>query len=202
MAVELSRVSGSAPQLITIGADKTLAIWDTMTFKVMVYLMYGFFIFSRSHLLTCISTFILQELRRIKPVPKLACHSVASWCHPRAPNLDILTCVKDSHIWYLCLRFGIVYGRIYLCILDEWSNCLNFCRSIEHPTYSALTRPLCELSSLVPPQVLATHRKLRVISSLLMKSSKSTTYHIISFCLLVVYYINSSCSSLSMSIAL
>ncbi|KAJ4900512.1 Transducin/WD40 repeat-like superfamily protein [Raphanus sativus] len=106
VAVELSRVSGSAPQLITIGADKTLAIWDTMTFK---------------------------ELRRIKPVPKLACHSIASWCHPRAPNLDILTCVKDSHIW-----------------------------SIEHPTYSALTRPLCELSSLVPPQVLATHRKLRV----------------------------------------
>jgi len=48
------------------------------------------------------------------------------------------------------------------------SNCLNFCRSIEHPTYSALTRPLCELSSLVPPQVLATHRKLRVISSLLL----------------------------------
>ncbi|KAF8082503.1 hypothetical protein N665_0822s0015 [Sinapis alba] len=106
VAVELSRVSGSAPQLITIGADKTLAIWDTMTFK---------------------------ELRRIKPVPKLACHSVASWCHPRAPNLDILTCVKDSHIW-----------------------------SIEHPTYSALTRPLCELSSLVPPQVLAAHKKLRV----------------------------------------
>lgn len=45
MAVELSRVSGSAPQLITIGADKTLAIWDTMTFKVMLYLMYGFCIF-------------------------------------------------------------------------------------------------------------------------------------------------------------
>ncbi|KAK8453264.1 hypothetical protein SEVIR_5G255300v4 [Setaria viridis] len=97
VAVELSRVMGSAPQLITIGADKTLAIWDTVTFK---------------------------EIRRIKPVPKLACHSVASWCHPRAPNLDILTCVKDSHIW-----------------------------AIEHPTYSALTRPLCELSSLVPPQV-------------------------------------------------
>ncbi|CAK9141050.1 unnamed protein product [Ilex paraguariensis] len=108
VAVELSRVIGSAPQLITIGADKTLAIWDTISFK---------------------------ELRRIKPVPKLACHSVASWCHPRAPNLDILTCVKDSHIW-----------------------------AIEHPTYSALTRPLCELSSLVPPQVLASHKKLRVYS--------------------------------------
>ncbi|XP_052192236.1 uncharacterized protein LOC127801302 isoform X2 [Diospyros lotus] len=106
VAVELSRVSGGAPQLITIGADKTLSIWDTISFK---------------------------ELRRIKPVPKLACHSVASWCHPRAPNLDILTCVKDSHIW-----------------------------AIEHPTYSALTRPLCELSSLVPPQVLASHKKLRV----------------------------------------
>ncbi|KAI3701895.1 hypothetical protein L6452_27348 [Arctium lappa] len=108
VAIELSRVSGSAPQLITIGADKTLAIWDTMSFK---------------------------ELRHIKPVPKMACHSVASWCHPRAPNLDILTCVKDSHIW-----------------------------AIEHPTYSALTRPLCELSSLVPPQVLAPHKKLRVYS--------------------------------------
>uniref|UniRef100_A0A1D1YS86 p21-activated protein kinase-interacting protein 1-like n=1 Tax=Anthurium amnicola TaxID=1678845 RepID=A0A1D1YS86_9ARAE len=106
VAVELSRVMGSAPQLITIGADKTLAIWDTISFK---------------------------ELRRIKPVPKLACHSVASWCHPRAPNLDILTCVKDSHIW-----------------------------AIEHPTYSALTRPLCELSSLVPPQVLTPNKKLRV----------------------------------------
>ncbi|CAI9101437.1 OLC1v1038767C1 [Oldenlandia corymbosa var. corymbosa] len=108
IAIELSRVIGSAPQLITIGADKTLAIWDTMSFK---------------------------ELRRIKPVSKLACHSVASWCHPRAPNLDILTCVKDSHIW-----------------------------AIEHPTYSALTRPLCELSSLVPPQLLASHKKLRVYS--------------------------------------
>ncbi|OVA10910.1 WD40 repeat [Macleaya cordata] len=106
VSVELSRVMGASPQLITIGADKTLAIWDTISFK---------------------------ELRRIKPVPKLACHSVASWCHPRAPNLDILTCVKDSHIW-----------------------------AIEHPTYSALTRPLCELSSLIPPQVLASSKKLRV----------------------------------------
>ena len=35
MAVELSRVVGGAPQLITIGADKTLAIWDTITFKVL-----------------------------------------------------------------------------------------------------------------------------------------------------------------------
>ncbi|CAN1340602.1 TSET complex member tstF [Linum perenne] len=106
VAVELSRVLGGAPQLITIGADKTLAIWDTMSFK---------------------------ELRRIKPVPKMSCHSVASWCHPRAPNLDILTCVKDSHIW-----------------------------AIEHPTYSALTRPLCELSSLIPPQYIVPSKKLRV----------------------------------------
>ena len=52
------------------------------------------------------SIFAVQEIRRIKPVPKLACHSVASWCHPRAPNLDILTCVKDSHIWYDILVFG------------------------------------------------------------------------------------------------
>ncbi|KAK4427529.1 TSET complex member tstF [Sesamum alatum] len=107
-AVELSHVVGAPPQLITIGADKTLAIWDTMTFK---------------------------ELRRIKPVPKFVCHSVASWCHPRAPNLDILTCVKDSHIW-----------------------------AIENPTYAAITRPLCELSSLIPPQLLASRKKLKVYS--------------------------------------
>ncbi|CAA6671552.1 unnamed protein product [Spirodela intermedia] len=99
VGVELSRVMGSAPQLITIGADKTLAIWDTISFK---------------------------ELRRIKPVPKLACHSVASWCHPRHQIL------------------------IFLLV------------AIEHPTYSALTRPLCELSSLIPPQVLAPNKKLRV----------------------------------------
>ncbi|KAG5624941.1 hypothetical protein H5410_010159 [Solanum commersonii] len=108
IAVELSIVIGNAPQFISIGADKTLAIWDTVSFK---------------------------ELRRIKPVPKLACHSVASWCHPRAPNLDILTCVKDSHIW-----------------------------AVEHPTYSALTRLLCELSALVPPQLLVSHKKLKVYS--------------------------------------
>ncbi|KAH1034592.1 hypothetical protein AAZX31_20G043500 [Glycine max] len=34
VAVELSKVMGGAPQLITIGADKTLAIWDTVSFKV------------------------------------------------------------------------------------------------------------------------------------------------------------------------
>jgi len=103
VAVELSRVMGSAPQLITIGADKTLAIWDTVTFKVLRYLhevVLLFFISLRTYSIT----FAVQEIRRIKPVPKLACHSVASWCHPRAPNLDILTCVKDSHIWYAFLH--------------------------------------------------------------------------------------------------
>ncbi|KAK4273344.1 hypothetical protein QN277_021766 [Acacia crassicarpa] len=106
LSVELSRVNGGAPHLIAIGADKALTIWDTASFK---------------------------ELRRFKPVPKLACHSVASWCHPRAPNLDILVCAKDSHIW-----------------------------AIEHPAYSALTRPLCELTSVVPPQALVPNKKLRV----------------------------------------
>ncbi|XP_022742176.1 uncharacterized protein LOC111293622 isoform X2 [Durio zibethinus] len=33
--------------------------------------------------------------------------------------------------------------------------------AIEHPTYSALTRPLCNLSPLVPPQVVAPNKKLR-----------------------------------------
>lgn len=37
-----------------------------------------------------------------------------------------------------------------------------FSRAIEHPTYSALTRPLCELSSLLPPQAIAPNKKLRV----------------------------------------
>lgn len=105
LAIELLRVSGSAPELITIGADKTLAIWDTVSFK---------------------------EVKRIKPVAKLTPHSVASWCHPRAPNLDILTCVKDSHIW-----------------------------AIEHPTFAATTRPLCDLSSQVPISLLAPNKKLK-----------------------------------------
>ncbi|GKF13704.1 hypothetical protein Tco_0055166, partial [Tanacetum coccineum] len=34
--------------------------------------------------------------------------------------------------------------------------------AIEHPTYSVITRPLCKLSSLVPSQVLAPYKKLRV----------------------------------------
>lgn len=33
-AIELARVLGGAPQLISIGADKTLAVWDTVSFKV------------------------------------------------------------------------------------------------------------------------------------------------------------------------
>ena len=40
--VELSRVVAGAPQLITIGADKTLAIWDTISFKVMYQFLDGF----------------------------------------------------------------------------------------------------------------------------------------------------------------
>ena len=33
-AVDLLRISGGAPQLITVGADKTMAIWDTVSFRV------------------------------------------------------------------------------------------------------------------------------------------------------------------------
>jgi hypothetical protein len=50
-------------------------------------------------LLHYLLSMVVQELRRIKPVSKLACRSVASWCHPRVPNLDLLVCVKDPHIW-------------------------------------------------------------------------------------------------------
>ncbi|EFJ28983.1 hypothetical protein SELMODRAFT_92496 [Selaginella moellendorffii] len=103
--MEMAKIQGGPPQLITIGADKTLAIWDITSFK---------------------------ELRRIKPIPKVACQSVASWCHPRAPNVDILTCVKDSHIW-----------------------------AIEHATYMAMTRPLCDLSLQVPSAFIAATKKLK-----------------------------------------
>lgn len=103
-AIELARVLGGAPQLVTIGADKSLAVWDTVSFK---------------------------ELRRIKPA-KVACCSVVPWCHPRAPALDVLTCVKDSHIW-----------------------------AVQHSTYSATTRLLCDLSSHVPPSLLAANKKLK-----------------------------------------
>eukprot|EP00897_Mesotaenium_endlicherianum_P007156 jgi/Mesen1/6469/ME000033S05753 len=70
--ITLARVSNAPPQLITCGADKTLAIWDS---------------------LQC------RELKRIKPVSKMVCNSVSSWRHPRGPLYDTLTCVKDSHIW-------------------------------------------------------------------------------------------------------
>jgi hypothetical protein len=35
-ALELARVQEGPPQLISIGADKTLAIWDTQFFKVSI----------------------------------------------------------------------------------------------------------------------------------------------------------------------
>nr|POE80196.1 hypothetical protein CFP56_73919 [Quercus suber] len=34
VAAELSKVVAGAPQLITIGTDKKLTIWDTISFKV------------------------------------------------------------------------------------------------------------------------------------------------------------------------
>lgn len=34
MSADFSRVIGGAPQLITIGADKALTIWDTVNFRV------------------------------------------------------------------------------------------------------------------------------------------------------------------------
>ncbi|VFQ74283.1 unnamed protein product [Cuscuta campestris] len=115
IAVELFRVIGSAPQLITIGADKNLVIWDTFAFK---------------------------EVRKMKPGSKMTCHSVASWCHPRAPNIDTLTCVKDSHIL-----------------------------AIEYPTYSALTRTtFCDLSSLVSTTCF-THEAQNGTSNVLMRSA-------------------------------
>jgi len=45
VAVELSRVPSGAPQLITIGADRTLAIWDTISFKVYCHYLLVFLMF-------------------------------------------------------------------------------------------------------------------------------------------------------------
>ncbi|TYG64046.1 hypothetical protein ES288_D06G077800v1, partial [Gossypium darwinii] len=33
--------------------------------------------------------------------------------------------------------------------------------AVEHPTFSALTRPLCDLYSLIPPLLVVTYKKLR-----------------------------------------
>lgn len=64
---------------------------------------------------------------------------------------------------------------ISLLLLKDYHNFyLHFGRAIEHPTYSALTRPLCELSSLVPPQALAPNKKLRVWAVLLSFSYETS----------------------------
>lgn len=59
MAVELSRVIGGAPQLVTIGADKTLAIWDTISFKVF-YLLHRVFDSQRT-----ILVYLKKKLRHV-----------------------------------------------------------------------------------------------------------------------------------------
>ncbi|KAL3678157.1 hypothetical protein R1sor_021113 [Riccia sorocarpa] len=104
VGIEVLRTKEGAPQIVTIGADKTLAVWDTGTFK---------------------------ELRRMKPVPKVACNSVAAWSHPRVPNLNVLTVVKDSHIW----------------------------ASESH--YGGSTRALIDLTFMVPPAQLPAGKKLK-----------------------------------------
>ncbi|KAL2642182.1 hypothetical protein R1flu_009769 [Riccia fluitans] len=104
IGIELLRTKEGPPQIVTIGADKTMAIWDTGTFK---------------------------ELRRMKPVSKVACNSVAAWSHPRVPNLNLLTVVKDSHIW----------------------------ASESH--YGGSTRALIDLTFMVPPAQLPAGRKLK-----------------------------------------
>jgi hypothetical protein len=35
VGIELIRIQGGPPQIVTIGADKTMAVWDTLIFKVM-----------------------------------------------------------------------------------------------------------------------------------------------------------------------
>ncbi|KAG6555176.1 hypothetical protein Mapa_003215 [Marchantia paleacea] len=101
--IELMRPKEGPPQLVTIGADKTLAIWETVSFK----------------------------LRRMKPVPKIPCSSVATWAHPRVPSLNVLTCVKDAHIWATESHYG------------------------------GSTRPLIDLTFMVPPAQLPAGKKLK-----------------------------------------
>ncbi|CAM6102896.1 unnamed protein product [Calypogeia fissa] len=115
VGIEFIRVQGGPPQLVTIGADKTMAVWDMPIFK---------------------------EMRRLKPISRMSCTSVATWSHPWAPNLSILTCAKDSHI----------------CPLQTfWNITVN--TTVEH--YGGVTRPLCDLTMMVPSTQLPAGKKLK-----------------------------------------
>ncbi|PPD78599.1 hypothetical protein GOBAR_DD24469 [Gossypium barbadense] len=50
-------------------------------------------------------------------------------------------------------------------LFSYFKDILLFCRAIEHPTFSVLTRPLCDLYSLIPPLLVVTHKKRRLSSS-------------------------------------
>ncbi|CAI5475105.1 unnamed protein product [Closterium sp. Yama58-4] len=75
VGISLARIHGAAPHLVTCGADKSVAFWDTTMFR---------------------------EVRRMKhAIPKAVCHTIASWRHPRVPAVEVLACAKDSHVWAL-----------------------------------------------------------------------------------------------------
>ncbi|TYH65784.1 hypothetical protein ES332_D06G079400v1 [Gossypium tomentosum] len=46
-------------------------------------------------------------------------------------------------------------------LFSYFNDIILFCRAVEHPTFSALTRPLCDLYSLIPPLLVVTYKKLR-----------------------------------------
>ncbi|MFQ6638244.1 hypothetical protein Gotur_013564 [Gossypium turneri] len=58
---------------------------------------------------------------------------------------------------HLCLAISV--SQLHL---PSPSFCSMDLSAIEHPTFSALTRPLCDLYSLIPPLLVATDKKLRV----------------------------------------
>ncbi|PPD92520.1 hypothetical protein GOBAR_DD10550 [Gossypium barbadense] len=58
-------------------------------------------------------------------------------------------------------------------LFSYFKDIILFCRAIEHPTFSALTRPLCDLYSLIPPLLVVTHKKLRVCRFLLVMSLRA-----------------------------
>ncbi|CAI7897225.1 unnamed protein product, partial [Closterium sp. NIES-54] len=75
VGISLARIHGAAPHLVTCGGDKAVAFWDTTMFR---------------------------EVRRMKhAIPKIVCHTIASWRHPRVPAVEVLACAKDSHVWAL-----------------------------------------------------------------------------------------------------
>lgn len=73
-------------------------------------------------------------------IPKMVCHSIAGWSHPRAPSVLSLACAKDSHIWSVQHHTLL---RCNCCCCAKVQLCLHFNKQ-------ALLVPLLSLLSCTP----------------------------------------------------